>query len=193
MVLSTEHGMDDPTMFGAFDRSHPWSMFFLWNKFPFLFMAACPSPSSSKIAPMENLPVDWLVFGHLFVAQLRFPPFFSRHVTADKFYIEPTDTIEREVLVIDRISQEISLHSESLPCVQFPLHLLSLTVSVCSSSFPREWRPYPKECWGQEHLWPVWHHPSPCRYFFNPLCSLVKKCGNWITCMFWNEDLSCNV
>merc|ERR1711976_159551 len=31
------------------------------------------------------------------------------HVTADKFFVEPTDTVEREVLVIDRISQEISL------------------------------------------------------------------------------------
>ncbi|ELT87336.1 hypothetical protein CAPTEDRAFT_220075 [Capitella teleta] len=32
------------------------------------------------------------------------------HVTPDKFYIVATDTVENEVLVIDRISQDISLH-----------------------------------------------------------------------------------
>ena len=42
---------------------------------------------------------------------------FCRHITTEKFYIEPTDEVINELLVIDRVSQEILLQS------MFILHL----------------------------------------------------------------------
>lgn len=35
--------------------------------------------------------------------------FVFRHITADKFYVESKDSKDNEILVIDRVSQEISL------------------------------------------------------------------------------------
>lgn len=38
--------------------------------------------------------------------------FFHSHVTTDKFYIQPVDSGIDELLVIDRVSQEIGLQGK---------------------------------------------------------------------------------
>ena len=52
-----------------------------------------------------------LVFLVIHVVIRSFDLFFS-HVTNDKFYIEPTDQGTQDLLVIDRLSQELTLQSK---------------------------------------------------------------------------------
>lgn len=40
--------------------------------------------------------------------------FCFRHITSDKFIFEPIDTGENELLVIDRVSQEITLQGKPM-------------------------------------------------------------------------------
>ena len=58
--------------------------------------------------------------------------FDFRHISADRFFIEPTDGSQSsELLVIDRISQEISLQSEFL-AITFGQNILFIHLSVVS-------------------------------------------------------------
>jgi len=42
----------------------------------------------------------------------------NRHITATNFYVEPVDSAVRELLVIDRVTNEIILNSMSMKSLQ---------------------------------------------------------------------------